>query len=166
MNSMTPKGRRWLSRLEGGPVLDAYLDSAGIWTIGVGSTYWPDTKLPIKKGDRIATLEIADGLFTEVLKEFEEKVDSCIAPNGRLIRYGGPLPGHITDPLISLCFNIGKRAFASSTALKRFNGNFPMKSVAEAMSWFKNPGLVSRRRAETDCLLFDVYHDQAGNIVK
>lgn len=163
MIRMTPLGRKWLSDLEGGPILDAYQDNKGVWTIGVGSTYWPDTGLPVIEGDRIASPEIADALFSQVLMEFEKHVSNCL---DAIPRNGAPYPFHVTDALISFCFNIGKTAFGESTALKRFRGNFPMASVAEAMSWYKRPKLVSRRRAETDCLLKGIYADQGGRLTR
>ena len=167
-----PIGRKWLSMLEGGVRLDAYCDKHpsskcpvecdGVWTIGVGSTYWPDSGEPVRRGDRIATNEIADTLFSEVLKDFESGVSDAIEPNGILIRSGGPLVHHVTDALIAFCFNIGVPRFKKSTAISRFNKNFPMSAVADAMSWYKNPGLKSRRDAEIRCLIEGVYSDQSG----
>lgn len=165
MIRMSPLGRAWLADLEGGHQLDAYQDIKGVWTIGAGATFWPDTGLSVKKGDRIATESIAEAVYSSVLSEFEDAVERCIGPGGSY-RNGGPFPAHVTDALISFCYNIGKNAFAGSTAVKRFNRNFPLGSVAEAMSWYKRPNLVSRRRAETDCLLRGIYADQGGRLTK
>lgn len=47
MRKVTPHVRAKLTEWEGGMKLEAYQDSVGVWTIGVGHTGG------VKKGDRI-----------------------------------------------------------------------------------------------------------------
>lgn len=161
MLRMSERGKAWLAALEG-LRLKAYQDNKGIWTIGIGMTYWPDTKKPIEEGDVISSTIVANAMFCEVLAKYEEAVEKALYKDGKCIRNGGPPPAHVTDALISFCYNIGINAFNSSTALKRFNGNFSMTSVAQAMGWYRKPNLTTRRQAEAACLLMDKYVDQAG----
>lgn len=163
MIKMSPIGVRWLSVLEG-TRLNAYQDENEVWTIGTGMTYYPETREPVREGDILPSRAESNRLLALILSEFEEHVSDLIAPNNKLIRNGGPFPEHITDPLISFCFNIGKEGFRTSTALKRFNSNFSFKSIAEAMGWWKNPNLTSRRQAEARCLLLGIYTDQFGRL--
>lgn len=150
--------------MEGGHVLKAYLDNADVWTIGAGITTWPDSGLKIKKGDEI-TLEQSKAMFRSTVKRYEDAVADALINKGTLIRCGGPFPAHITDPLISFCYNIGIGAFRSSTALRQFNGTYKFQDVATAMSWFKKPNLASRRKAEIRCLLEGIYSDQGGRLI-
>lgn len=163
MIKLSPKGRTWLATLEGRR-LKAYQDVKGIWTIGVGSTYWPRTGNPVKEGDELTSKEEMEALFTEVLREFETAVDEALMKDDMFIRNGGPFGSNVTDALISFCFNIGISRFKKSTALYRFNKNYSMHSVSEAMSWFKKPDLETRRAAEARCLLDGQYTDQRGRL--
>jgi lysozyme len=159
MIRMSPEGRKWLSILEG-QRLKAYQDNKGVWTIGIGSTYWPKTGNPVKEGDELTSKEEMEAMFTEVLREYEEAVDKYLMKDDTFIRNGGPFGSNVTDALISFCFNIGITAFKRSTALMRFNKNYPLSSVSEAMSWFRKPDLETRREAEERCLLHNIYSDQ------
>ena len=164
MIKMSQSGRVWLAFLEGGVYLVPYQDGNGVWTIGVGSTYWPDGR-EVKETDRLDSYEEGMELFDTTLRDFEEGVSEALLSSGVFIRNGGPFPAHVTDALISFSFNIGIPRFRKSTALKRFNENFSLRSVAEAMSWWKRPNLSSRRTAERRCLIDGVYVDQGGLVV-
>ena len=52
---------KFIARFEG-IKLNAYQDSAGIWTIGYGNTRNPYTGLPVKKGDKITQAQALDWL--------------------------------------------------------------------------------------------------------
>ena len=87
--------------------LEAYRDSVGIWTIGVGHTAAAGPPLP-RAGLRIGAEE-ADAIFARDVARFVRTVAEAIPE---------PLPQHAFDALVSLSFNIGPAAFLRSTVLR------------------------------------------------
>src|SRR6478672_2673234 len=88
---------------EEGIRLKAYKCSAGVWTIGIGSTYYADgTK--VKQGDKIA-LDQVYLIFKNVVREFELTVTRSITKT---------LDQNQFNALVSLCYNIGVGAFSKS----------------------------------------------------
>lgn len=135
--------------------LTAYKDPVGIWTIGVGNTFYEDgTK--VKQGDKI-TLERAYQLFGNTLKSFEDGVNRLVTREINQNQF---------DALVSFAYNIGvgKQATAKSpasgltgsTLLKKVNANPCDLSIAdEFMRWNKAGGkvlngLVRRRKEEAE----------------
>jgi lysozyme len=160
---MSPQGLTWLALLEGGHRLDAYLDNAGVWTIGAGITFYRHG-IRVKKGDRLRDKEAAEALFRERLREYEAEVDA---------RTHDDINQASFDALTSFCFNAGPSAFRSSTAVKRFNDpKCSPDSVATALLWWNksmnpasgklevNAGLTERRRCEAYLLLYGLYRTQ------
>ena len=131
-----------LKRFEG-IKLKAYQDSVGIWTIGVGNTYYEDHS-PVKKGD-IITQERADSLLKMIATSFGDYVNSKVTAK---------LTQNQFDSLVSICYNIGKGNFNSSTLLKVVNKNTNDTSIeVQFQSWCRAggkvlPGLLNRRNAE------------------
>lgn len=129
-----------------GKKLRAYLDSAGIPTIGYGSIFNPDLNRPVKLGDQIDDATALRWLRSEInAKETAIK---------RMITV--PVTRKQLDALTSLAYNIGTGAFQRSTLLRYLNSNKPKITVAnQFLVWNKvtkngvkvvEPGL-SRRRA-------------------
>jgi len=119
--------------------LEAYQDSVGIWTIGIGST-----SPPVKEGDRLTRQQVFER-FENDLKRFEAGV-------ARLVKVD--LEQHQFDALVSFAFNCGLGNLEKSTLLKRVNSRDFDKVPAEFMKWTRAngremKGLVRRRRAET-----------------
>jgi len=131
-----------LKRFEG-VKLQAYQDSVGIWTIGVGNTYYED-KSPVKKGD-VITQERADSLLKLIADSFGEYINSKVTTK---------LTQNQFDSLVSICYNIGKGNFNTSTLLKVVNKNPNDTSIeVQFLSWCRAggkvlPGLLNRRNAE------------------
>lgn len=92
--------------------LKAYKDPVGIWTIGIGSTYYEDKK-PVKQGD-VITENRAKQLFYNNIREFEDAVK-------RLVKV--PISQNQFDALVSFSYNVGIGALSSSTLLKKVNAN-------------------------------------------
>jgi len=129
--------------------LEAYKDSAGIWTIGYGNTRNPYTGLPIKQGDKITKKEALDWLritTTAVEADVKRLVKVPINTNQRLA-------------LASLVFNIGAGAFARSTLLRLLNSGAEKSAIAaQFLRWNKVngkevKGLTNRRKAEAELFL-------------
>jgi len=122
--------------------LNAYLDAVGIPTIGYGSTDG------VTMGDTI-TLEQAETLLLEDLERFERCVNDCVKVEIDQNQY---------DALVSFSFNLGCQALRDSTLLKMVNsGNYP-GAAKEFLRWVHAgkavlPGLVARRRAESDLFM-------------
>jgi lysozyme len=123
--------------------LKAYLCPAGVWTIGHGTTKYPDGR-KVKDGDT-CTPEQAELWLEFDLQSAERAVSS-------LVRV--PLTDNQFSALVSFVYNLGAGAFGGSTLLKRINERAPDALIAAHFkSWvFANkkqlPGLVRRRAAE------------------
>lgn len=121
--------------------LEAYLCSAGKWTIGYGHTG------DVKPGDLITARE-AELLLKRDLARFESGVAALVT---------APLGQHQFDALVSFAFNVGLDAFEGSTLLRKLNALDYDAVPAEFMRWNKvtkggkkvvEPGLTNRRAAE------------------
>lgn len=130
--------------------LEAYQDSAGIWTIGYG-TILMDGRRPVKKGDTI-TIEKANALLFEEVMKKGEAVRDVVNP--------ATLSQAQFDALVSFAYNVGIGALQNSTLLKRIKANPTDPSIREAfMMWDKAhidgqlvalEGLRKRRKEEAD----------------
>ena len=127
-----------------GCFLNAYLCPAKVWTIGYGSTKYPNGK-PVKQGDKITQQE-AETLLSDTLDEFSKGVYKLIKVE---------LNDNQFSALVSFAFNLGVGALSKSTLLKKVNANPNDNTIEqEFMKWVnaggkKLNGLVRRRTAES-----------------
>jgi lysozyme len=140
-------GLKLLKEFEGCK-LAAYLDVAGVWTIGWGHTR------TAREGMKISQAE-ADRLLRSDIEEFEAAVwDACVeVPNQ-----------HQFDAMVSLAFNVGAAGFRRSSVLRLHNrGNFTGAAKAFGM-WNKAGGQVraglTRRRAAESALYLTPIDDR------
>lgn len=122
--------------------LKAYLCPAGKWTIGYGHTR------NVKEGDVINS-DTAEKLLRADLVGFEKDVNRLIKVNVTQNQF---------DALISLVFNIGARAFSTSTLLRLLNQGEYTAAANQFIRWKTSNGkellgLVRRRRAEMELFL-------------
>lgn len=128
--------------------LDAYHCSAGVCTIGWGSTSYTDGS-PIKIGDKINE-QTAQDLFEYHVKKCEDSVSSVIMI---------PVTDNEFSAMVSLCYNIGTSAFKKSTLVKLLNSKSSKEDVAyQILLWNKSKGKVlnglsKRRKDEHDLFL-------------
>jgi lysozyme len=134
---MTEQGQKLLMEREGCR-LTAYKDTVGVWTIGVGHTSGAGPP-NVAKGLKI-TQERANLIFADDLAEFEDGVTHLLD--------GKPIEPHQFDAYVSLAFNIGLGAFASSTTLRRFLDGRPDHAAEAMLMWNKPPEVKARRRCE------------------
>lgn len=127
--------------------LNAYDDGVKVWTIGWGTTVYPNG-VKVKKGDKI-TLEQAKQYKAHDLAKFEKAVNDAVKV---------PLNQNQFNALVSLAYNIGVSAFTNSTLVKRLNeGNY--KAAADQfLVWInaggkRMQGLVNRRNKEREVFL-------------
>lgn len=123
--------------------LSAYVCSAGVITIGMGTTHYPDGR-PVQIGDRCTPEQAIDWFKYDsdrFIKALRDMVDV-------------PLTGLQIAALTSFVYNCGEGAFEESTLRKILNQNAPIEAIeAQLRRWIHGgPGLVSRREAE--CALF------------
>lgn len=145
-NNLSDNGVKLLEQFEG-LRLEAYLDSASIYTIGYGTIKYPDGR-KVKKGDKITKAQAKEYKLHD-LKEFESTVNTSVKV---------PLTQNQYDALVSLSYNIGSGAFKNSTLLKKLNSGDYKGSAEQFLVWNKVnskkvQGLVNRREAERNLFL-------------
>ena len=134
-------GLKLIAKFEG-CYLQAYLCPANVWTIGIGTTIYPNG-VKVKKGDK-CTLEQAHEYLAHDMIEFEKTVNDSVKV---------PLSQNQFDALVSLAYNIGSGAFKNSTLLKKLNAKDYAGAADQFLVWNKGggkvlKGLVRRRDAE------------------
>lgn len=144
--SLSDNGMKLLEQFEG-LRLEAYLDSASIYTIGYGTIKYPDGH-KVKKGDKITKAQAKEHKLHD-LKEFESTVNTSVKV---------PLTQNQYDALVSLSYNIGSGAFKSSTLLKKLNSGDYKGAAEQFLVWNKVnskkvQGLVNRREAERNLFI-------------
>jgi lysozyme len=126
-----------------------YLCSAGVPTIGFGSTMYADGR-KVKLCDAPISEAAALDLFHTTLNKYEQTVNKAVTV---------PLTQNQFDACVSLCYNIGQGNFASSTLVKELNSGVPIEKTSEQfLRWNKAMGKVSaglsrRRKAEQELFL-------------
>lgn len=135
--------------------LTAYQDSVGVWTIGFGTT------TGVKEGQTISQVKAEEYLRFD-LAIFEKAVTESLKV---------PVNQNQFDALVSFTYNIGVSAFRSSTLLNLINEKTDKKIVAAEFSkWVKAgnqilPGLVSRRKAESELFLKGAKNDVLAHTI-
>lgn len=120
-----------------------YLCSAGVPTIGFGSTmYLEGTRVML--ADPEITRAEAENLFVKTLTKYEDMVNKTTKG----------LTQNQFDACVSLCYNIGQANFTTSTLVKMINaGTAPDLVAPQFLRWNKvkgkpDKGLTRRREAE------------------
>lgn len=148
---LSPRGLQWLADLEGGFRLTAYRDQAGVWTIGAGTTRYPE-------GHRVAagdtcTEQQARWYYAENLKHYELAVDA--ATHDELLQ-------HEFDALVSFAYNVGEVGYRTSTLARLINARRPEPEIrAQFCRWIHvrdeitnrmrpDLGLAARRICDAD----------------
>ena len=125
-----------------GKRLTAYDDGVGVWTIGFGTTVYPNG-IKVMKGDTCTEAQ-AKTYMAHDLKKFEATVNKAVTVQ---------LNQNQFDALVSLAYNIGTNAFSKSTLVKKLNAN-DIRGAADQFDVWVNAGgkrmqgLVNRRAKE------------------
>lgn len=134
---------------EEGLVLHPYKDIAGVWTIGIGMTFYPETGKRVQKTDPALTKEEAIRQFKIMLDPYEKGV-------------WAPTRDDITQnqfsALVSFTYNEGVSAIKGSTLLRKVNAN-PLDATIrdEFLKWTKagnDPKALKKRRTREADLYF------------
>lgn len=120
-----------------------YLCPAGVWTIGYGSTRYPNGER-VKQSDKPISETEATKLLADTLVDYETGVLSLIEAD---------LMQHEFDALVSFAYNLGLQNLKTSTLRKKINEGDYIAAAREFDKWIKAkgtvlPGLVRRRKAE------------------
>lgn len=146
LRQINQAGLELITRFEqgphGGPALVAYQCPAGVWTIGYGHTFAVQSDWICTRNDALRWLD-AD------LASSEDDVCTHVSV---------PLTDNQYAALVSLCFNIGRYAFDSSTLLKYINLLDFASVPSQIIRWNHSKGVVlagltERRKAEADLWL-------------
>jgi len=108
----------------------AYRCPAGVWSIGYGTTVYPDGT-PVKEGDRISYKKALDYLMHDV-RQTEYQVNSMLKVKLMQCQY---------DALVSFAYNVGCNALRQSSLLKFINDRRTDISIEDTfMMWNKCAG--------------------------
>jgi lysozyme len=135
------RGIRMIQHYEG-LRLKAYLDSAGVPTIGYGST------MGVKMGDEITE--------AQALEFLEDDIERHADPVREAVDV--PINQNQFDALVSFVFNVGAGAFRASTLLRKINTYDYMGAADELPRWVhaggrELEGLKLRRASERSLFL-------------
>lgn len=114
---------------------EAYRDSKGIITIGVGHVS-PDVHM----GD-VWTDERVEATFRKDLERFETALNESLQVE---------IPQHAYDALISWLFNVGADWARKATLMKRLNEGDMAGAAAGFDAWHIPPEITSRRNGERE----------------
>ena len=117
----------------------AYMCSAGVWTIGYGTT---ENVIP---GDTITEAEAKNLLAVDMLEAADAVADLVDVD----------LTQQQFDALVSFVYNVGREAFRNSTLLRLLNDGNYAGAAAQFERWNKAggkviAGLSRRRKAERE----------------
>jgi len=145
LRDISEKGYALIREFEGFRA-NAYLDSAGIWTIGFGTI--KINGKPVKKGDTCTKEQAEQWLKLDCLW-----VDACLDKYITIV-----VTQNQFDALASLVYNIGETAFKSSTLLTKLNTDDYQGAANQFDVWVnaggkRLQGLVNRRAKEKELFL-------------
>jgi lysozyme len=131
---LSPRGSQVLIDREGCE-LEAYYDSVGVLTIGVGHTSAAGP--PQVTPDLVITMKEAWEIFASDNDTFEAAVNSAVT---------APMTQNQYDAFVSICFNIGQAGFTSSTFVESFNAGASSEKVTDEILWWDEPPEIRPRR--------------------
>lgn len=130
-----------------GICLDPYLDSVGVWTIGIGQTKSDD--IDPRTVGRL-TIEQSVDLFKRKIKQYTDAVDALKLD----------LTQYQYDALTSLCYNFGPGN------LRQLCRGRSIAQIGEAiMLYTKPPEITERRRKEQRLFKTGVYSNTTGKVL-
>lgn len=143
---VTQKGIELIKEFEGFR-RTAYLCPANFWTIGYGSTFYPDGRR-VQRGETISNQE-AEELLKITVNKFAKEVDKLVTV---------PINDNQFSALVSFTFNVGISAFKNSTLRRVLNQGNYQEASQQLLRWNRAggrvlAGLTRRRQAERSLFL-------------
>lgn len=124
-----------------------YRDAAGIPTIGYGNTYYPGGQR-VRMTDTPISEPEARRLLLAVLQDFEDAINTALRVEVTQSQF---------DALVCWAYNVGARAAADSTLMRKLNAGDVQGAADQFTRWTKSGGKVLRgllRRREAERALF------------
>ncbi|MFS0878044.1 glycoside hydrolase family protein [Solibacillus isronensis] len=127
---------------------DAYLCPAKVFTIGYGTTKWPNG-VAVKKGDKITQAE-ARSLLEQQVNEHASAIFDYVKIDLTQAQF---------DALASFCYNLGKHILGKDKALTNYINAKDWANVTRVMQLYNkvggkvSQGLVNRRKDEVALFL-------------
>jgi lysozyme len=143
--NISPKGLIEIMSHEG-VCLSPYLDSVGVWTIGVGITKY-DGKDPKTMG--AITIDQAIAMF-------KDRIGAYVAPVQKL---GLNLTQAQFDALVSFCYNVGPGNLATLCR------NRSIEQIGEAFSLYHKPVEITARRDKEQKLFKTGVYSSNGKVL-
>lgn len=150
MQKVSRKGLVEIASHEG-IVLSPYLDSVGVWTVGIGHTANAGEPDPAKERREFSIAEIMD-IFARDMDKFERRVRKA---------FSRTLTQEQFDAAVSFDFNTG--GIHRATWVKRFNEGKDAEARTAFMMWRKPKEIIPRREKERD-LFFDGAYANDGMV--
>jgi len=132
-----------------GIVTSKYLDSVGVWTIGIGHTAGAGAPNPANVTGELSIAEIMD-IFAADIAKFEKRVNRAFTV---------PLKQHQFDAAVSFDYNTG--SVTSAAWVKQYNAGNVSAARKSIMNWKKPPEIIPRRKKE-QALFFDGVYSANG----
>lgn len=128
--------------------LHPYLCSAGVPTIGIGMTHYPDGKAVTMQDPPITELQ-ANIMLAAVLISYANAVNRYVKVSVTQNQF---------DALVDFAYNLGNTALLTSTLLKKLNVRDFNGAAEQFLLWThvngkKSKGLMNRRMAERTLFL-------------
>ena len=140
--NLSEDGEKLIKDFEGLRLI-AYRDTAGVWTIGYGSTRYHDGK-QVKPGDTLANEAQADALFRNTLAQYEDAVNAYVKV---------PITQQQYDALVSFTYNEGTGALHGSTLLRLLNEKDYTGAAKQFVVWDKITDPKSGLKVVSETLL-------------
>ena len=141
---------------------DPYKDSAGVWTIGYGSTILADGSAVSPTTGSISQAQADTLLRNKIKSDFEPAVKSSLR---------APITQSMFDACVSLAYNIGGSAFSTSSVVRLVNSGDYASGAEAFLLWNKAGGIVldgltRRRAAEKALFLKNGIPQKDGSLVE
>ena len=124
-------------------VMSPYLDSTGVWTVGIGHTANAGKPDPGQEDYREFSMSEIMEIFARDIEKFEARVRKVFGRNLKQEQF---------DAAVSFDFNTG--GIHRATWAKLFNQGKDAEARKAFMAWSKPPEIIPRREKERD-LFFD-----------
>jgi lysozyme len=132
-----------------------YKDPGGVWTIGYGTTIYPDGTRVVEDPSKIIDEETAKQYLNYGIDDAAKMVNFYVTKD---------LNQNQFDAMVSLVYNIGAKNLRDSNLLKKININPDDPSIKNEFLEFRKdsdgkilPGLEQRRKMEFDLYLTPMY---------
>ena len=147
---VSKQGLIFLASLEG-VGLSKYLDSVGVWTIGLGATRSEIPDLASWPLSKMITLEEAFYLLKSSITKYADAINRALKV---------PVTQQQFDALVSICYNIGTSGAANSTFMRRINAEEKVGTIVDAiLMWDKPKEILGRRMKEAKLFSTGQYGD-------